>query len=72
MREADQGYVTALATELQCRHPALITAEDDLALLRARLAIVTTWIHNQAYDDTARRALAQALGLREPTPEKPR
>jgi hypothetical protein len=66
MAEHTPGYVAGLATELQCRHPALVTAENDLALLRARLAIVTTWIHNQAYDDTARRALAQALGLPEP------
>jgi ribosomal protein S15P/S13E len=66
MPEPPASYVTALATELQCRHPDLLAAENDLALLRARLAIVTTWIHNQTYDDTARRALAQALGLPEP------
>jgi hypothetical protein len=62
----DQDYETALACQLITRHPDLISAENDLALLRARLAIVATWIHNQAYDDIARRALAQALGLPEP------
>ncbi|MFE6412616.1 hypothetical protein ACFVOR_37415 [Streptomyces sp. NPDC057837] len=64
----DPAYVANLATELNVQRPDLLTsAENDLALLRARLAIVATWIHNQAYDDTARRALAQALGLPEPT-----
>lgn len=71
MAETTLGYEAALANELVCRHPALICAENDLALLRARLALVTGHIHNPAYDHTARQALAQALGLPEPTPEKP-
>jgi hypothetical protein len=67
MADQDTGYVQALAGELCTRHTALInSAENDLALLRARIAIVATFIHNPAYDDTARRALAQALGLPEP------
>ena len=68
MADHAPGYVTDLAGQLQQRHPDLLSAENDLALLRGRLAIVTTWIHNPTYDDTARRALAQALGLPEPTP----
>lgn len=67
---ADQGYVDQLATELCTRHPDLVSAENDLAVLRGRIAIVATFIHDPAYDDTARRALAQALGLPEPTPER--
>ncbi|GHB15403.1 hypothetical protein GCM10010330_81000 [Streptomyces tendae] len=68
MADQDTGYVQVLAGELCTRHTALITtAENDLALLRGRIAIVATFIHNPAYDDTARRALAQALGLPEPT-----
>ncbi|NUV54622.1 hypothetical protein G6W51_17220 [Streptomyces coelicolor] len=68
MGDQDTGYVQALADQLCTRHTALITtAENDLALLRGRIAIVAAWIHNDAYDDTARRALAQALGLPEPT-----
>jgi hypothetical protein len=64
---SDTGYVDGLAAQLTQRHPDLLArAENDLAILRARLAIVTAWIHDQAYDDTARRALAQALSLPEP------
>ncbi|WP_329126191.1 hypothetical protein [Streptomyces sp. NBC_01353] len=60
-------YVQALADELCATHaPLLASAENDLALLRARLAIVTTWIHNPAYDETARAALARNLGLPAP------
>lgn len=66
MADQDTGYVQALAGELCTRHPDLLSAENDLALLRGRIAIVATFIHNPAYDDTARRALAQALGLPEP------
>jgi hypothetical protein len=67
----DTAYIDRLATELETRpallRPALLrAAEDDLALLRARLALVAAWIHNPVYDDTARRALAQALNLPEP------
>ncbi|MFJ3699572.1 hypothetical protein ACIPW9_36525 [Streptomyces sp. NPDC090052] len=60
------AYIDRLATELGDRPNLLRLAEDDLALLRGRLALVTAWIHNPAYDDTARRALAQALNLPEP------
>ncbi|MFJ7990283.1 hypothetical protein [Streptomyces sp. NPDC096351] len=50
---------------------ALLTAaENDLALLRQRLALVAAWIHNPAYDATARAALARNLGLPEPGPER--
>ncbi len=67
MTATDPGYEEALAGELCTRHPALVASlEDDLALLRGRIAIVAAFIHNPAYDDTARRALAQALGLPEP------
>jgi hypothetical protein len=65
------GYVADLAIQLGQRHPSLLaTAENDLAILRGRLAIVTAFIHNTDYDDTARRALAQALQLPEPTPKE--
>ncbi|MGV9891672.1 hypothetical protein [Streptomyces sp. NPDC003395] len=68
---SDQAYVDKLASQLHCRHASLLaTAENDLALLRGRLAIVAAWIHNDAWDDTARRHLAQALGLPEPSPQK--
>jgi hypothetical protein len=66
MGEQPTAYVAALATELVCRHPALLAAENDLAILRVRLALVATFIHNPHYDITARTALAQALGLPEP------
>jgi hypothetical protein len=61
-----EEYVDGLAAELTQRHPDLLSAEKDLAVLRGRLAIVARFIHDQAYDDTARRALAQTLGLPEP------
>ncbi|MGW3383290.1 hypothetical protein ACWDCO_24280 [Streptomyces albogriseolus] len=67
MADHDPAYVDTLARELCTHHSDLLSAENDLALLRGRIAIVTTFIHNPAYDDTARRALAQALGLPEPT-----
>lgn len=70
MTVPDAAYVTELADELRHRHPDLVSAENDLAVLRGRIAIVATFIHDPAYDDTARRALAQALGLPEPTPER--
>lgn len=70
MPEPPADYTAALATQLRGRHPDLLaTAEHDLAILRARIALVTRFIHNTAYDDTARRALAQALQLPEPAPE---
>lgn len=66
-----ERYAANLAAQLTERHPSLLaTAENDLAVLRGRLAIVTAFIHNPAHDNTARRALAQALNLPEPTPEK--
>lgn len=70
MAEHTPGYAATLAGQLLERQPALLaTAENDLAILRARLAIVTAFIHNPAYDNTARRALAQALHLPDPAPE---
>lgn len=63
-----EAYVEQLAAELQQRHPDLLAAEQDLAILRGRLAIVATFINNPAYDDTARRALAQDLNLPAPEP----
>ena len=64
---ADSGYEDTLTDELCTRHTGLLaTAEDDLAILRARLALVAAWIHNPAYDPSARAALARALGLPEP------
>jgi len=68
----DPRYVSDLASQLQQRHPDLLaTAEDDLALLRGRLAIVATFIHNTDHDHAARQALAHALGLPEPRQETP-
>ena len=66
----DPGYVKGLADQLYQRYPDLLTAEKDLALLRARLAIVATWIHEDAWDDTARRTLAQRLEIPEPAHQK--
>lgn len=69
MAEHAPAYVAELAAELYQQYPDLLTAEKDLAVLRARFAIVATWIQDIAYDDTARRALAQALQLPDPAPE---
>jgi hypothetical protein len=44
----------------------LRTAEDDLQVLRGLLAEAVAFIHDPAYDDTARRALARRLNLPEP------
>jgi hypothetical protein len=72
MPEPAPGYEAALADQLIQRHPDLVaTLEDDLAIHRARTAVITRFIHDPAYDDTARRALAKALHLPEPRPEKP-
>ncbi|MGW0948481.1 hypothetical protein ACWD4O_38825 [Streptomyces sp. NPDC002623] len=72
MPEQPAAYETTLAAQLGTRHPNLLaTAEDDLALLRARLAIVATFIHNPAHDRAAREALAHDLGLPTPAQEKP-
>jgi hypothetical protein len=73
MADHDPAYIARLARQLRERHPALPNrTEDDLALLRARIAIVATFIHNPAYDRTAREALAQALNLPAPAKETPR
>ncbi|MEU1133546.1 hypothetical protein ABZ383_27440 [Streptomyces sp. NPDC005900] len=67
MADHDTAYTAELAHQLCTRHTALITtAENDLALLRARLALVTTHIHDTNLNLTARQTLAQALGLPEP------
>lgn len=72
MADHTPGYVAGLATQLKDRHPgALDAAEDDLALLRGRLAIVTRFIHDPTHDRAAREALARDLQLPVPTPEKP-
>jgi hypothetical protein len=42
--------------------------QQDLAEARMLIAAAARWIHDPAYDYTARRALAQALQL--PAPEK--
>lgn len=66
----DQIYVDKLTAQLCCRHaPLLATAEDDNAVLRARLALAIACLHNPAYDYDTRRAIAQAIGVPEPTPE---
>jgi hypothetical protein len=66
----DQAYVATLAGQLQTGHPDLLArAENDLALYRARLALVSRWINNPTHDAEARRSLAQTLGLPEPSPE---
>ncbi|MFF9003727.1 hypothetical protein ACF1GW_39180 [Streptomyces achromogenes] len=54
MADPDQTYVDALANQLCCRHASLLT---------------TAFIHDPAHAHAARTALAQALGLPEPTPE---
>lgn len=63
--QPEETYVASLTTELQQRPDLLALAEDDLALLRGHLALVTAF-HNTACDDTARRALARGLQLPEP------
>jgi hypothetical protein len=45
---------------------ALRSAENDLQRLREQMARVARFIADPAYDDAARRALAQTLGLPEP------
>lgn len=71
MAEHTPDYVATLAGQLQARHPDILArAENDLAILRARLALVARWINNPANDRDARRSLAQTIGLPEPAPEK--
>jgi hypothetical protein len=72
MADTDQAYVDTLADQLCTRHTALLaTAENDLAVLRSRIALTVAFIHNPAHDRATREALAQTLGLPEPTPETP-
>ena len=68
MADHPPGYVATLADQLTERHPDLLAAENDLAILRGRIAVVTAFIHNPVYDTTARRALAHALQLPAPAP----
>ncbi|AKZ60767.1 hypothetical protein SAM23877_p058 (plasmid) [Streptomyces ambofaciens ATCC 23877] len=64
---ADQAYVTELADELHHRHPDLVSAENDLAGHRRRLAIVVRFLHNEAIAHDIRLNLARDLHLPEPT-----
>ncbi len=68
MADHDPAYVATLAGQLCTRHTALLdSAETELALLRARIALIAAFIHNPTYDHTARQALAETLGLPHPT-----
>jgi hypothetical protein len=68
MADRARAYVDTLATQLRTRQPsALDAAEDDLALLRARLALVARFIHDPTHDRAAREALARELALPGPT-----
>ncbi|MFF8610840.1 hypothetical protein ACF06X_33580 [Streptomyces sp. NPDC015346] len=49
---------------------ALRTSEDEVQRLRHLLAEVATWINNPDYDDTARAALALAIGLPAPASQR--
>lgn len=70
MADHDPAYIDELAGQLCTRHTALIaTAENDLALLRGRIALVAAFIHNPTHDHTTRQALAETLGL--PHPRRP-
>ncbi|MFF8910574.1 hypothetical protein [Streptomyces olivaceoviridis] len=72
MADHDQGYIEALADQLCCRHaPLLATAENDLAILRSRIALTVAYIHDPAVNRDARINLAQRLGLPKPSPEAP-
>jgi hypothetical protein len=72
MADHTPAYVATLAGQLQARHPDLLArAENDLAIYRARLALVARWINNPANDRDACSSLAQTLGLPEPSQEKP-
>lgn len=50
---------------------ALQAAENELQTLRRRLAQAVAFIHDPAYDLTARQALAQRLELPGPRTEAP-
>lgn len=67
MTTADTDYVTELADQLRTRHPDLISAENDLATHRHRLALVVRFIHNPAIAHDIRAGLARDLQLPEPT-----
>ncbi|MFG2970861.1 hypothetical protein ACGFZS_47095 [Streptomyces sp. NPDC048288] len=68
MPDTNEAYVDDLAGQLCTRHTALLaTAEDDLAVLRSRIALVVRFIHDPTYDRAAREALARDLQL--PAPE---
>lgn len=70
--DSDQTCVDALAGQLCCRHaPLLATAENDLAVLRARIALTVAYIHDPTVDRNARITLANRLGLHEPSPDAP-
>ncbi|MFG3336943.1 hypothetical protein ACGFZZ_33615 [Streptomyces tendae] len=45
----------------------LANAENELARLRGIVADTAAWIHDDAYDSEARRALARRLKLPEPS-----
>jgi hypothetical protein len=71
MRDTDQAYEDTLVNQLGCRHASLLaTAENDLAVLRSRIALTVAFIHDPTIDRDARTALAQRLQLPEPGPEK--
>lgn len=67
MTTADTDYVTELADQLRTRHPDLVSAENDLAVHRRRLATVVRFIHNPAIAHDIRAGLARDLQLPEPT-----
>ncbi|KPC67998.1 hypothetical protein ADL27_57595 [Streptomyces sp. NRRL F-6602] len=61
------AYVTELADQLRHQHPDLISAENDLATHRHRLALVVRFIHNEAIAHDIRLGLARDLNLPEPS-----
>jgi hypothetical protein len=64
MRDTDQAYEDTLVSQLGCRHASLLaTAENDLAVLRARIALAVAYIHDPTIDRDARLILAQRLEL---------
>ncbi|MGV9278121.1 hypothetical protein [Streptomyces griseosporeus] len=67
MADTDQAYIDELASQLCARHKDLLaTAENDLAILRTKIALTVAFIHDPTHDRDARTALAQALELPEP------
>ncbi|MFD6149421.1 hypothetical protein [Streptomyces sp. NPDC060243] len=62
----DPAYIAQLTQQLRDRPDLLATAEDDLAKARRERTILVGWLHNPAYDLTARTTLAHLLGLPEP------